>query len=614
MRYHVLAADYDGTLAHDGEIDDPTLAALRKLRESGRKLVMVTGRELDELLGHLGESQELFDRIVAENGALVYEPATKGVKLLAQPPPPEFAAELERRGCERVAVGRVIVATWEPHQTTVLDVIREQGLELQVVFNKGAVMVLPSGVNKATGLLHALGELGLSPRNAVAVGDAENDHALLALSECGVAVANALPALKDKADVLTRGARGEGVQELIGGLLKDDLLAAAPLLRRRSILLGAPVASERTLEGSGAEGRRGAIDPELDPITLDPYATNMMVCGTSGGGKSTLTTGLIERIVEGGYQFVIVDPEGDFSEHEHAVVLGGPQRTPLMSEILDVLKDPAKSVVVNLLGVALEHRPEFAVEMFTALAKVRASSGRPHWLIVDEAHHLMPSEREAASVVVGVRPHGTIYLTVHPGSVDERIVKSINVVLAVGANPDTTIGELCEDVGIEAPPAAFTEAERLPVGDVLYWHVGEPAAVVVRTAPPTAERKRHSRKYSEGNLGRDRSFYFKGPDGKLNLKAHNLQLFLHLADGVDDATWTYHLERNDYSKWLRIEVKDPGLADEVEAIEEDDALPPADSRAAMRAAIEAKYTLPADKPSGVIDPEEEKQRKGKKPA
>lgn len=632
MRYHVLAADYDGTLAHEGEIDEPTLAALRKLRESGRKLVMVTGRELDELLGHLGESQELFDRIVAENGALVYEPATKAVKLLAQPPPREFAAELERRGCERVAAGRVIVATWEPHQVTALDVIREQGLELQVVFNKGAVMVLPSGVNKATGLLHALDELGQSPRNTVAVGDAENDHALLALSECGVAVANALPALKDKADVLTRGARGEGVQELIGGLLKDDLRAAAPLLRRRSILLGAPVASERTpassvaegrrgevasertLASSVAEGRRGQIDPELDPITLDPYATNMMVCGTSGGGKSTLTTGLIERIVEGGYQFVIVDPEGDFSEHEHAVVLGGPQRTPLMSEILDVLKDPSKSVVVNLLGVALEHRPEFAVELFTALAKVRASSGRPHWLIVDEAHHLMPAEREAASVVVGVRPHGTIYLTVHPGSVDERIVRSINVVLAVGANPDRTIGELCADVGIEAPPAAFTEAERLPVGDVLYWRVGAPEAIVVRTAPPTAERKRHSRKYSEGNLGRDRSFYFKGPDGKLNLKAHNLQLFLHLADGVDDATWTYHLERNDYSKWLRIEVKDPGLADEVEAIEEDDALPPADSRAAMRAAIEAKYTLPADKPSGVIDPEEEKQRKGKKPA
>ncbi len=590
MRYHVLAADYDGTLAHDGEIDEATLAAPRKLRESGRKLVMVTGRELDELLGHLGETQELFDRIVAENGALVYEPASKAVKLLAQPPPPELAAELERRGCERVAVGRVIVATWEPHQTTVLDVIREHGLELQVVFNKGAVMVLPSGVNKATGLLRALGELGLSPRNAVAIGDAENDHALLALSECGVAVANALPALKDKADVLTRGARGEGVQELISGLLKDDLRAAAPLLRRRSIMLGLP------------------LNPDLDPITLDPYATNMMVCGTSGGGKSTLTTGLIERIVEGGYQFVIVDPEGDFAEHEHAVVLGGPQRIPLMSEVLDVLRDPSKSVVVNLLGVALGHRPEFAVELFTALAKVRASSGRPHWLIVDEAHHLMPAERAAASVVVGVRPHGTIYLTVHPGSIDERIVKSINVVLAVGANPDTTIGELCKDIDIEAPPAAFTEAERLPIGDVLYWRVGDPQAIVVRTAPPMAERKRHSRKYSEGNLGRDRSFYFKGPDGKLNLKAHNLQLFLHLADGVDDATWTYHLRRNDYSTWLRIEVKDAGLADEVAVIERDDALAPADSRAAMRAAIEAKYTLPADKPSGVIDPEEEKQR------
>ena len=48
-----------------------------------------------------------------------------------------------------------------------------------MIFNKGAVMILPSGVNKATGLAAALEELGLSPHNVVGVGDAENDHAFL---------------------------------------------------------------------------------------------------------------------------------------------------------------------------------------------------------------------------------------------------------------------------------------------------------------------------------------------------------------------------------------------------------------------------------------------------
>ena len=131
MRYHALAADYDGTLAHHGEIDEVTLAALQRLRESGRRIIMVTGRELDELLGLLARP-ELFDRIVAENGAVVYTPETKSVRLTANPPPPEFVDELRRRGVQRIAIGRVIVATWEPHEDTVLDTIRRLGLELQV--------------------------------------------------------------------------------------------------------------------------------------------------------------------------------------------------------------------------------------------------------------------------------------------------------------------------------------------------------------------------------------------------------------------------------------------------------------------------------------------------
>src|SRR5438105_5535081 len=135
MRYHALAADYDGTLAHHGQLDDTTRAALRRLRESGRKTIMVTGRQLDDLLSFLPEP-ELFDRIVAENGAVVYEPATKDVRLLAEAPPPEFAEELRRRGVDSVAVGRVIVASWEPHQDTIFHTIRDLGLELQVIFNK----------------------------------------------------------------------------------------------------------------------------------------------------------------------------------------------------------------------------------------------------------------------------------------------------------------------------------------------------------------------------------------------------------------------------------------------------------------------------------------------
>ncbi|HEU0199075.1 MAG TPA: HAD family hydrolase, partial [Burkholderiaceae bacterium] len=178
MRYQVLAVDYDGTLAERGAVSPATVAALDRLTATGRKLVLVTGRQLDDLLGVFPEI-ELCDRVVAENGALLYCPATRERTPLGPPPPPEFIRALRKRGVAPLAAGASIVATEQPHESTVLEAIRDLGLELQVIFNKGAVMVLPASVNKATGLAAALDELGLSARNVAAIGDAENDHALL---------------------------------------------------------------------------------------------------------------------------------------------------------------------------------------------------------------------------------------------------------------------------------------------------------------------------------------------------------------------------------------------------------------------------------------------------
>jgi hypothetical protein len=130
---------------------------------------------------------------------------------------------LRSHGVSRISSGRVIVATWSPHETKVLETIRDMGLELQVIFNKGAVMVLPSGINKATGLVAALEELKIPPSQVVAVGDAENDHALLEAVGLGVAVANAIPMLKTHAQWVTTRDHGQGVVELIDRLLATDL-------------------------------------------------------------------------------------------------------------------------------------------------------------------------------------------------------------------------------------------------------------------------------------------------------------------------------------------------------------------------------------------------------
>ena len=226
MRWLALATDFDGTIAYDGVVDDATLAALKRVRESGRKLLLVTGRELDDLHRTFAHCA-IFDRIVAENGALLHDPAKGASRLIAPPPPPALIERLSRKGVP-ISVGGSIVATVVPHEQEVLAAIRDLGLEWHVIFNKGSVMALPANVTKATGLAPALDELGVPAEKTVGVGDAENDQAFLRACGVGAAVANALPAVKAGADLVLDGARGDGVQQLIARLLADDLAGVMP--------------------------------------------------------------------------------------------------------------------------------------------------------------------------------------------------------------------------------------------------------------------------------------------------------------------------------------------------------------------------------------------------
>lgn len=217
-RLRAFATDFDGTLAHEGAVPEAALDGLKRLREAGYAVIMVTGREIEDL-ATVFSHMDLFDLIVAENGAVLFSPRDGFAQCLAEPPPQKFAELLRSHGVAPISFGHVIVATWEPHEGAVLEAIRELGLELRIIFNKGAVMILPPGVNKASGLEVALMEFGLTPAEVVAVGDAENDHAMFDLARFPVAVANALPVLKEHAKFVTQSPRGEGVVELIDMLL-----------------------------------------------------------------------------------------------------------------------------------------------------------------------------------------------------------------------------------------------------------------------------------------------------------------------------------------------------------------------------------------------------------
>jgi hypothetical protein len=221
MRYLALASDYDGTLATHGAVDPATNAALERFKESGRRLVLVSGRVARDLI-QIYPELSLFDVVVAENGAVLYRPQSQRTEALAAPASRQLLELLERRGVYPLAAGNVVIATSQAHEAVVRDALRDLSLAMEVVPNKGALMVLPQGVDKASGLRVALAEIGVAPEEAIGIGDAENDEALL--SACGyrVAVANALPALKAVAHTVTRGVRGAGVVELIESVLVND--------------------------------------------------------------------------------------------------------------------------------------------------------------------------------------------------------------------------------------------------------------------------------------------------------------------------------------------------------------------------------------------------------
>jgi hydroxymethylpyrimidine pyrophosphatase-like HAD family hydrolase len=570
MRYLVLATDYDGTIASHGKVAESTLTALEKVSASGHKLILATGRHLPDLKTIFPQLSK-FARVVVENGALLYCPEEKEETLLCEPPPSSLISALKARGVP-FETGRGIIATWEPHQTLVIEIIRELGLDSQVIFNKGAIMVLPSGVNKASGLAAALKSLRLSAHNVVGIGDAENDHAFLARCECGVAVANAVPALKERADVVTKNSNGAGVEELIEQLLADDLARYDALLRRHSISLGAMVGSDKE-------------------VRVTPDRHSILVAGASASGKSTVVAGILEQFSEQEYQFCLVDPEGDYENFAGALSFGTAKERPDISAIVNALQSPDHSIVVNLLDMPVTERPEYFSVLLPRIIELRTQTARPHWIVIDEAHHLLPRSWSPATSTMPQSLGGTILVTVHPEHVSSAALGFVDLVVGLGRSANEALHGFARALRIDPPEV---KEEPSGSGQALIWFRNQSrTAVLAKMQPAKGERRRHRRQYAEGELSPEHSFYFRGPEGKLNLKAQNLVTFLQLSEGVDDDTWNYHLRRSDYSKWFEQHIKDSELAQAVKEVEQNGHIPVRESKKLIKEAVQSRYTGPA---------------------
>jgi HAD superfamily hydrolase (TIGR01484 family) len=393
---------------------------LRQLKASKRKIILVTGRELDELKTLFPE-HTLFDRIVAENGALIYNPATLEERLLGEKPPESFIQDLKKQNISPLSIGRVIVATWEPHQHKVLEAIKRSGIERQVIFNKGAVMVLPAGINKAKGLSSVLKELNFSMHNVVAIGDAENDSAMLQAAECAVVVQNALPTLKETVDWVTNDDHGHGVIEMANQLIKDDLHLLDEKLQKHYLNFG------QKFDG--------------DEFKIGPYRAGILIAGESGGGKTTLTTFFSESLNNKQYQFCLVDPEGDYSDLQGTVTAGDAEHLPIIEEVIKLLKNPLQNVVVNTLAVPLPDRPGFFNKLLAALLELRTNLGHPHWFIFDEAHHLIPVGAASSFFNIPADLNNFMLVTTEPKLINQSILSQTDLLMVIGKEPDIILDQ-----------------------------------------------------------------------------------------------------------------------------------------------------------------------------
>ena len=464
-----------------------------------------------------------------------------------------------------------MVSTRQPHEEEVLSVIRELGLDLQVIFNKGAVMVLPTGVNKGTGLKEALDELGISLHNVVSIGDAENDLAFLRISGCSVAVANALPSVKEQVDFVLDRERGEGVIELIRKLLENDLSDFEQRKPRHLISLG----------------RR--IDAHDHEVLVSPRDGSILIAGPSGSGKSTAVAGLLEQLVEHRYQFCLIDPEGDYEGTPGVISFGSAKESPDIKPVLRALEDPEQNVAVDLLGIPVDGRPGFLGTVLPSILELRSRTARPHWLVIDEAHHMLPKSSSLPNPSITQLFETAILITVHPEHVARAALDQVAVIMGIG-KPNEVFHSFAEMFHMSAPRC---EKAELAAGEAMVWFRKDGhSSIHLKTVLSTNERLRHARNYAEGELSPQQSFYFRGRQSKLNLRAQNLRTFVQLAEGVDDETWIYHLRRHDYSEWFTSMIKDPELGKQASRIEEDSSASPQETRRRIKEIIDIRYTAP----------------------
>lgn len=518
--FKLVAADFDGTLTSDGSVAPEAMMAIDQARRNGLAMVLATGRIGAELQAEFPRITDHFDALVLENGAVI----VIGGKAYVLAPPVDRGLDdaLAKRGvpCRR---GEVLVAVDVKHAATVVDAIGELGMDYQIVRNRAALMVLPAGITKGTGLCALLAKLNLSPHNTVAVGDAENDLSLLAVAEIGAAVPDAVSSLRRFADVVLDEPEGAGV----AGLLTGPYLAGAQRWcpPRHWVDIG-------------------QFD-DGNPAKLPGSQGRILVTGPAASGKSYLVGLMAERWILAGYCVLVIDPEGDhlqLQQLNQVQVVDYGHHLPEPAEIVNSLR-PDSSLVVDLSGMGEPGKTDYVHRLRSTAEAHREQRGFPHWVIYDEAHLLGNGEQAHWA-----RRGGYVLCSFLPASLPAHEVDSSDVVLRL------TSADAVTDL-------ASRRRATIRIG------AGPPRGFVVADRRTTHVRHRH--KYADIRLAPERRFYFHSTDGESIAAAATMHDFCKALRHLDQQVLEYHLERGDFSHWLEGTIADKDLAARVAAWEDE---------------------------------------------
>jgi hydroxymethylpyrimidine pyrophosphatase-like HAD family hydrolase len=580
VKLAAVAVDYDGTIARNDTLEPAVRDAIAALRTRGLVVLLVTGRILDELRRVAGDLH-FVDAVVAENGALIHFPDSGHTTSLGPEVPPAFIGELNRRRLT-FRSGHCLVDAAAVDAPALLDAIRGLALPLVLLFNGGRVMTMGQGLSKATGLQAALHRLRLSPRNTLAIGDAENDHELLRLAEVGVAVEWGSPALVAAADIRLPGDGPRAVADYLHTL--GDAMPTAPRPRRRLLL------------GYTEDGREFA---------LAVRGRNVLIAGDPKTGKSWAAGLLSEQLILHGYCVCIVDPEGDYRSLEAlpgVTVLGGEDPPPTPRELLRALRYPDRSVVIDLSHQPQDEKIAYIRSVLPTLNVLRRRTGLPHRIVLDEAHYFL-HDTDARSLL-DLECNGYTVVTYCASRLPAELLAATEVMIATcESNPDEieALWRLCRNKR-EQDRGNWSMLAHVRPGQAVALPITAESDGQLRLftlGPRLTPHVRHREKYVDVPVTERHAFVFAAANGAPVHRARTLRQFvLDLEARTEDDLGGY-LRRGDFSRWIGQVFGDRALAADLAALEERHRK--ADRDETVReivAAIRARYDLVDEELSG----------------